>query len=320
MTKKTRMFDLYSRNLEAVKLDPRVHLEPDISSIIICPQCFRGIDRDDLELTESPFSIEHVPPAALGGSIKTFTCRGCNSWAGFNLDIDLIQYIQNQDFLEQIPGSTVDAKITVGDSPEINAELKFSEEGILKILTSPERNNPKYLEQANQMLTGGPLIHAKFCGRRGQSIRQRRWEAALLRIAYLYAFSVFGYGFLISFGSQAIRSQFKQPDQNILPFWGISRNQSLPDSTVGINLIKSPSELRSFLVVFDLNSGLRSLRFSVLLPGPTTPGVNIYQYLSTQEKDEFSIPITLAPIPNDYNYLDDPKAAFAFHDIWKSVS
>jgi len=318
MDKPTEMFDRYAKNLEAVKSHPHIHSEPDIPDVITCPQCFRVIDRDDLQLEVSSFSLEHVPPESLGGRVRTFTCRDCNSWSGHELDSHLLHYLQLRDFLDGIPGSTVDARVTIGDEARINAELVFTKDGTIHILGSPERSNPDHIERVNQLMAiGRPTINLRFSGRRGRGARQRCPEAALLRIAYLYAFSVFGYGFLVSSGSQAVRSQFRQPEEVILPSWGISLNQSLPDDVVGINIINSPSELRSFMVVFDLHSGSRRMRYSVLLPGPTAPGAKIYEYLSDQEPRDSGIPMKLTPIPTDYDYLSEPEAAFAFHEIWK---
>ncbi|MFQ5873061.1 MAG: HNH endonuclease [Dehalococcoidia bacterium] len=312
------IFNRYARNLEVVKAHPRVHLEPDIPNIVTCPQCFRAIERADLGNEESPFSLEHVPPESLGGRVATFTCRDCNSWAGHALDSHLLHYLEFRDFLEGSPGSTVDATVTINEEARITAELVFTEEGILQILVSAERSNPEHLQRAKELMGAGPpTINLTTTGRRGRGARTRRPEAALLRIAYLYAFSVFGYGFLINFGSQAVRSQFKHPEQEILPSWGISLNQSLPDEMLGINVVKSPSELRSFMVVFDLQSGARRWRYSVLIPGPTLPPSKIYKYLADQDYRGSTIPMKLTPIPLDYDYLGDPEAAFACHELWQ---
>lgn len=318
MTVSTQLFNRYAANLSAVKAHPRIRLKPDLDDIVLCPQCFKVITRDSLDETDTEFSLEHVPPEALGGRIRTFSCRECNSSAGHDLDSHLLNWLHLRDFLQQKPGSTVDARVIIGDEAQLVAELVYTEDGILQILADPNRTNPEQLETANRLMQKGPPeINFKFSGRRGRGARPRRPEAALLRIAYFYAFSVFGYGFLINFGSQAVRSQFRNPEDEILPAWGITHNDALPDQAVGINMVTSPDELRSYAVVFDLVYGANRLRYSVLIPGPTAPHTAIYRYLADRAEDSTPIDMKLVPLPLDHDYVGQANAAFAFHDFWK---
>ena len=318
MSNNTFYFDRYARNLNAVKAHPRVHLQPDLDDVVICPQCFKPITREELSIQNSQFSLEHVPPEALGGSIRTFTCRDCNSWSGHYLDNYLLNSLYLRDFLQMKPGASVDALVTIGDEAHVTAELTYTSDGILQILADPTRSNPSKLEKARRMMNVNPppVINFRFKGK-GRGTIPRRPEAALLRIAYLYAFSVFGYGFLINFGSQAVRSQFRKPEENILPSWGISQDDTLPNEALGINIITTPKELRSFMVVFDLNYAFDTVRYSVLIPGPTLPGTNIYHYLARRTDGQTAIEMKLAPIPSDQDYIGQPEAAFAFHDWWR---
>jgi hypothetical protein len=311
-------FDRYARNLEAVKAHPQVRLQPDLNDAVLCPQCFKVITREDLNDPNGQFTLEHVPPEALGGTIQTFTCRDCNSWAGHYLDSHLLNWLRLRDFLQMKPGSSVDAQVTIGDEVQVTSELVYAEDGGLQILADLGRSDPSQMEQANRMMKGEPpKINLKFSGRKGRGARRRRPEAALLRIAYLYAFSVFGYGFLINFGSKAIRSQFRKPEEEILPAWGISQNDSFPDKALGINIITAPNELRSFIVIFDLKYESNQVRYSVLIPGPTSPGADIYHYLAARIDTQTAIQMELVPIPIDQDYIGKPETAFIFHDFWK---
>jgi hypothetical protein len=318
MPSSTDYFDRYARNLEAVKAHPQVRLQPDLNDVVLCPQCFKIITRKDLNDPNGQFSLEHVPPEALGGIIRTFTCRDCNSWAGHYLDSHLLRRLRLQDFLQMKPGSAVDAQVTIGDGAQITSELVYTQDGILQILADPSRSDPHQMEKAHQMMAEGPSkINFRFSGYKGRGAIRRRPEAALLRIAYLYAFSVFGYGFLINFGSMAIRSQFRKPEEEILPVWGISQNDTLPDESLGINIITTPSELRSFMVVFDLQYESSQVRYSVLIPGPTSPGTDVYHDLAKRSDSHTAIEMKFTPIPIAQNYIGQPETAFAFHDYWK---
>jgi len=318
MAVRTQLFNRYAANLSAVKAHPRIHLEPDLDDIVMCPQCFKLITRDSLEDAASEFSLEHVPPEALGGRIRTFTCRECNSSSGHDLDSHLLNWLQLRDFLHAKPGSAVDARVTIADKAQLTAELVYTQDGILQILADPNRTNPEQLDRANRLMRQGPPeINLTFSGRKGRGAKLRRPEAALLRIAYLYAFSVFGYGFLINAGSQAVRSQFRNPEDKILPAWGISQHDTLPEEVLGINIVTSPAELRSYAVVFDLLYDSNQLRYSVLIPGPTAPSTGIYRYLAARADDPSPIQMKLVPISLEYDYIGEASAAFAFHDYWK---
>ena len=319
MPSSTYYFDRFARNLEAVKAHPAVRLQPDLDDIVLCPQCFKVITRDNLDGPDGQFSLEHVPPVALGGTVQTFTCRECNSWAGSCLDSHLLNWLRLQDFLQGKPGSSVDGSVTIGDSARVIAELVNTLGGSLQILADPRRSNSSQIEKATQRLMSGdaPEINLVFQGYKGRGAKTNHPDAALLRIAYLYAFSVFGYGFLINPGSQAIRSQFRKPEEKILPAWGISRNDSLPDKALGINIVTAPDELQSFVVVFDLRYASNRARYSVLIPGPTSPGTDIYHYLAGRTDSQTPITMELFPIPSDRDYIDHTEFAFAFHDWWK---
>ena len=147
--------------------------------------------------------------------------------------------------------------------------------------------------------------------------KQYRPEVALLRIAYLLAYSFFEYGFLLNFNLRQIRQQIQSPQQKLLPHWGIT-TWDYSDETLGTNVVKEPKELRSFLVVFDLKTPNRTTRHGVLLPGPTQPGLNIYKWLSELPENQKNSEIKAITIPND-DYLRNPKLAFESHGFWEEA-
>jgi hypothetical protein len=215
----------------------------------------------------------------------------------------------------------VDARVEFSDQVIVNAELQYSENGILNILADPNRTAPDQFDNADRLIRTSPFkLRFTFRGKRGQKTIPRRPEAALLRIAYLQAFSVFGYGFLINFGAKAMRSQFRNPDERILPSWGVSRSDSIPDEALGINLISAPHELRSFLSVFDLVYGEFRHRYCVHIPGPTNPGTKIYSSIEKYVKTKRSVELKLISTPKDIDFLNTKGAEFVFHDLWKELS
>lgn len=47
-----------------------------------CPTCF----------VPEPSTREHVPPAAIGGNVKTSVCHHCNSDLGSRIEVDLLDW------------------------------------------------------------------------------------------------------------------------------------------------------------------------------------------------------------------------------------
>ena len=316
--KRRRFFEIYSENLSAVKKHPRVHIEPDESDVFVCPLCFEYFTRQEV-LTEdsenSAASIEHVPPKALGGKERTLTCKWCNTESGHALDSHLIHKLALDDFLEGVPGSSVDAQVELNDEIKLNASLELKEARRLHIRYDRKRSDPKEAAKLSK-LERLPTISVSFRGSRGKVYEQRRPECALLRIAYLWAFSEFGYGFVMSDSLKYIRGQIKFPEKEILPVWGIARRNDFPDKCLGVNIITEPKELQSFLIVFDVYSSLRKYRYGVVLPGPTNPGPKIYEWLQGPSSTT-DYKISLIHIPSNPAHLNNPDLSFISHEIWK---
>ncbi|PKN93724.1 MAG: hypothetical protein CVU44_07870 [Chloroflexi bacterium HGW-Chloroflexi-6] len=317
--KRPHLFDLYARNLEAVKKHPQIHIEPNIDDVFVCPLCFCYFTREEAfaDGENSLVTIEHIPPEALGGKGRTLTCRSCNSWAGHELDSHLVHSLEVGDFLAGVQGSAVDTKLKFDDDINLIGTAQHTSDQVIELRYDPRRSDPKELEKLSRFEENVPQsINLSFKGGRGRVFKQRRSECSLLRVAYLWAFSVFGYGFLVNSSMSVIRGQIKHPMENVLPHWGISQRPDFPDQSLGINIINFPRELQSFLVVFDVYTRLRPIRFGVILPGPNLPGLHIYEYLKANSASN-ELPIRFTPIPKSRDYLENPDSCFASSYIWK---
>jgi hypothetical protein len=319
--KKRFLFELYSMNLSAVKSHSRVRIEPDIDNIYMCPICFEYFTRDEV-LAKPPedilVTIEHIPPEALSGKVRTLTCLSCNVGAGYELDSHLLHKLLVDDFIEGVPSSSVDAKVELNDEIKLTATIDVQKERHLRIVLDPSRSKPEEISKLNE-LKHFPTVNMSFRGRRGKYYTNRRPEAALLRIAYLWAFSEFGYGFLINDSLKYVRAQIKNPSSNILPTWGISSRSDFPDESLGVNIITKPIELQSFLIIFDVYSELRKVRYGVILPGPTNPGPKVYEFFQDREKATDHETISFIPIPHNTDYLTNSEFCFISHEMWKSL-
>ena len=319
--KRRHLFETYSRNYGVVKKHPHIHLEPDIENVFVCPLCFGYFTREEVlagENVEAPVTLEHVPPKALGGRPRTLTCRECNQWSGHALDSHLAHRSRVFDFVHRMPGTSVDAKVTLNDEIALTATVRYSEDRNLQVFLDEKRSDPKEVEKWRHFQQPSlRRMNMTFKGKRRQVYKKRRPECSLLRIAYLWAFSVFGYGFLMNQGVSHIREQIRNPTEEVLPNWGISQRDDFPDQSLGVNIITAPKELRAFLVVFDLRTTHRTVRHGVMLPGPGAAGIRLYEHLGQSSKAGEITPISYKPIPDTDKWLDDPEFCFASDYIWR---
>lgn len=291
--KKLKLFKLFSQNLEWVKEHPSISFKPDFSNGYICPLCFKVFFEADLDDTKpNHLTFEDIPPVSLGGKPLALTCKTCNSRSGHELDSHLLKYLLAKDAKLFLPNSKANTIFELNGN-QINGIIEVDNKGVLKLDLQPQRSNPvqskKFMSEMFPQksffnpdnLTGfeqrTPAFDIKFKG----TSKERRAEIALLRIAYLLAFATLGNVFLINGGLFKVREQILNPDKNILPrvFW---LKIHFPKEKEGVNIISLPKELQSFLVVFNLKTASQSRQYAIILPGPSDPGIKVYDFLSNE--------------------------------------
>lgn len=314
--KRRQLFALYSNNLNVVKQHPLIRLEPDEEEGFVCPICFKFFTREALSKSyDDHLTLEDVPPISLGGKVRTLTCKVCNNWAGSQLESHLKRKLNMDEFFQGVVSSWDSARFRPHPDINLPATVHIQGESGIYIEYHPGRSHPEDIEKLRELEASEniPGIKVDFVGK----YKKHRPEVALLRIAYLWAFGFFGYGFLISFNIQRIRHQIRNPTERILPNWVIA-NADFPDEALGINVITEPKELQSFIVVFELKTANRTTRHGVILPGPSEPGLKVYDWLSSATNIERELKFRTYNIP-EYNYIVDPNLAFASHQIWHEL-
>lgn len=295
--KKLALFKLFSQNLDWVKEHPSIRFEPDFSNGYICPLCFDVFHEKDLDDTlPNHLTFEDIPPVSLGGKPLALTCKTCNSRSGHELDAHLLKNLLATDAKMFLPNSKAETTFELYGN-KMNGVIEVDEKGTLKLDLQPQRSNPS---QSKRFMTDmfpprtiyNPLFHPDklfgdeyktptFQMKFRETSKERRAEVALLRIAYLLAYSILGNGFYINGGLYKVREQILNPDKEILPkvFW---LKIPFPKENEGINIISLPKELQSFLVVFNLKTASQSRQFAIVLPGPSSPGLKVYDFLSNE--------------------------------------
>ncbi len=309
-----KFFDLYSTNLTMLReaLAPQLQIEPVVDGIMFCPICLRIFSREDLK--HGDLTLEHIPPEKLGGKVRTVTCRKCNNYAGTELDSHLVQKSRLDTFSSGNSDYPIKAKVTVNNVVALPIDLTFDENrGYLMVPpVRVRKKSPEQVEAFTQELQEdiSTILNISF-----NAYSNINTRAALLRIAYLWAFSIFGYGFIINPNLDLIRQQIQNPHENILGSnWGIWE-QDFPDNLLGINLIKSPREARAFFLVFECSFEGKSSRYGIVLPGFDEPGQKVYEWLSENQG---------IPVHYQFNHRFDAADTFDFNQyplsswrIWK---
>lgn len=336
--KKNRLFDLFSKNLEWVKEHPSITFEPDFSNGYICPICLNVFFKTDLESSAAnPLTFEDIPPAALGGKPLALTCKKCNSESGHKLDGHLIKRLLEADSVSMLPNSNAKATFEK-NGHKINGTFAVTGENIFKLNFYTGNSNPIQVRQFMQDFAASqtmlsPLFHMKELfdadniknSHLAMHIKiasnERRAEIALLRIGYLLAFAKMGNGFLINGGLFKVREQILNPDKIILPnpFW---LKYEFPKKMEGVNIVVKPRELQCFLVIFSVKTDSRSRQFAIALPGPSNPGIKVYDFIKNElcvgDGSKMLNTLIVKIPPGDY--LHKKEDTFISNNYWQRVT
>jgi len=177
------LFDEYAKSLNA--------RDPKLKDMFICPICMRPFNRE--AINGKAISMEHIPPRAIGSSIRTITCTKCNNDIGTKLQTHMNNYVREKDLLAgrvlkpipakvKIEGRIFDTRIT-----ENKGKGKWTGVSVVSQL-------PPGIQRLEDL--------RKYSGKRAIISLQIRApkeivDAAYLHSAYLVLFSLFGYPYIM---------------------------------------------------------------------------------------------------------------------------
>jgi hypothetical protein len=255
-----------------------------------------------------------VPPKSLGGKARTLTCKECNNHARSQLESHLKRKLQMEEFFKGYPNISLETRFSPDPSIELTATTRLRSDRVIEVVCDPSRSDPKDVGRFADLQAGDSLSSFKLRWLPGYRIN--RAEIALFRIAYLLAFSQFGYGFLMNPNLLPVRHQMQEPEEEILPSWGILKGE-FPDRSLGISIVREPIEMRSFLVVFELETDNRRTRHGVVLPGPSNPGTTVYHRVRQMQRHPGGTEVEhKLQVVSGADYLTDSRLAFASHAMW----
>lgn len=168
------LFKHYRRSLDAAGL------KVNSDDSLICPLCWK-------ETLDSELSEEHIVPESVGGRVKILACTKCNNDLGSKLDSHLTACQSTADgFAGKIKLRT---RIAAGKE-QVSANCLWTESGKHFEVVS-KASKPKALSRLRDGLEAGAITDIQVTIELG--FNHLKFQAALLKSAYLILFKCYGY-------------------------------------------------------------------------------------------------------------------------------
>lgn len=174
----------------------------------LCPLCLNFFSEADLGT--GVLTQEHVPPKSVGGSALVLTCLACNHASGALLDPAIADEEKLRTFgsphtVGALPGAVIVNGVA-------NNGRIFYDGSAFKIMGEPDQNNPATLAEYRAAMdaTGpGSEFHLQI-RMKGDPIAAR---LGWLRSAYLAAFAVYGYRYILQPALEPVRNAIQTADR-----------------------------------------------------------------------------------------------------------
>lgn len=297
--RREKIFQRYSENLNLLKQENILSIEPRFIATYICPLCLRHFSEADLDQSAAnPLTLEDAPPKSLGGKANILTCKECNNRCGTLVDFHLVQQMIELDKRELIPGMEFDAQFEK-DGQIIQGTIKIGVKREAKVLHKNKNNNPSKLTQHVENTGKGDSVQLVY---RKTKVEPDKIQFALLKTAYLLTFEKYGYSFLLSPTYDAIRTQILSPEKAVYPldFWF---SAPFPPDVLGVPFITEVG-LESLMATFVLKTEFKERMFSAILPLPNTSIEKVLVRLNEWLKERKTFNVSLY-LTKDVNYLED---------------
>jgi hypothetical protein len=259
-----RLFDRYAANLTAIGAQ--------FEHTFICPCCLREFRRESaLEL----LSIEHAVPESVGGRLRTLTCRSCNNTQGSQLDAQLSKRCDAENALDGKSSKPLNGWLLAADGKiRVSWHCTSQDAPTVELREISHCSPPKEREKLLTAFQRGGKVSLKFESTGLYDARLSR--IAMLRAAYLYLFSLLGYGYILHSCLGPVRDQIRDPTAR-----GISEHAVIDLKpqwpAIRAFFLHTPAELRSFLVSIELKRDGSVRKFGVLLPGLDSDSLTLYK-------------------------------------------
>lgn len=288
----------------------------------LCPLCVSNflavLQKDEKIIASSDFTLDHYPQKSIGGNTTILVCKSCNNEAGHNYEFALKQHLDLSSFSQKGLSHKIDVKSSIPNVGTFNSQLGKNVQGQWEISLKPKENikiQPldNWIEHTKtntgwefQMTVSKP--------------KQELINKSILKSAYLYCFSHWGYEFAFSKTGDLFRKILSNKENYpmvVMPLKidkdTVTTFEKIP---TGVCYISRPEHLKSLIVNIqfkDKNTGFENIH-PVFIPNPTETGTQDLKKIQKLMDDQITDSITIAPLPNILK-----QTPIAYSQTWYNV-
>jgi hypothetical protein len=247
----------------------------------LCPLCLEKIVifSEQGLYTNASFNLDHYPPKSIGGKKAMLVCEQCNNLAGTKFEPDLIDFLKLHSYYKKVEHSTMNAK----------AVLRYKKG---KTLPGKYDIKLKIGNDGNQVFDFGDAIRKYPLAVSWLDYVKDNWSdwevtlsgvlpsekkvaKSMVKAAYLYCFSLWGYEFAFSSGADKLRQVIN--DKTEYPFkqgYAYLLQDNVENIPTGVCFIAMPKEARSLVVHIPMilkETGYKCVA-GVPIPNPSESG------------------------------------------------
>ncbi|MES2773890.1 MAG: hypothetical protein V4722_06880 [Bacteroidota bacterium] len=265
--------------------------------IYLCPLCLSQhiLYRGDVWSCSEEFTLDHYPPQNIGGSKTVLTCKTCNNTAGGSYEPIMEEWLTMMSFNQRIPNTKIKTSAVISEkkgwyqsSMGINHDGHFIHEF-----------NPRQLKKfglsdwMDKQLTMDVTV---------KDPDKKQMTKALLKTAYLYCFSHWGYEFCFSPAGELIRSVLKgeaeYPISVTNSFWDKKNYVDFGSLPIGPVYVHNRTEVFGLFIYVPLqlkSNGYNAI-IPVQIPAPTDTGLEDITYLQKKIQSGVTLDVLITPI------------------------
>lgn len=250
-----------------VRLNDGAHFYPEFA--YLCPLCLKSmfvyLPKESLLSWTSDFTLDHLPPESVGGSDTVLVCKDCNSKAGSNYDYSIKEFLKHDALIKRKKNSKVNIKASFKGIPgSYNSGLSLTDKNELTFNVNTEKK--PYVKEWLEEIKSNTNWELKAT----VTIPELNLVyKALLKSAYLFCFSVWGYSFIYSMTGSKIRGVLNNSENHILENLGVFISNSLELNANRLILIQNNSFYDGFVVNMTLleKESNHKVMATILIPG-----------------------------------------------------
>lgn len=219
---------------------------PGIPEVYVCPLCLEAFSREMIHrLTK-----EHVPPRRFNGTRLVLTCELCNRRAGHELDSQFEKFVNLRDMFRRrltasrrynlrLPAADLSIPVTLSAN---------GDEAVTMVGCGAHPELQRRMQDEFERLCRDKIENWEFqLSPIDDRYRVRYPDVSILRAAYLAAFALFGYRYILRPLLDPVREQIRQPAEKIIPY-SLTPIRDAEDSERTIGYVYEPEWARSLMV------------------------------------------------------------------------